>query len=70
MNAIASPLFPQTQINQLETRFDAEFGVLWGFMNPKPRPTFNAPLLAELRGYVDGIVQPCGVYAGRDRTHD
>jgi len=61
MNAIAEVrFFPHTQINQLETRFDAEFGVLWAFMNPKPRPTFNPPLLAELRGYVDSIVQPCG----------
>ncbi len=61
MNAIAEVrFFPHTQISQLETRFDPEFGVLWGFMNPKPRPTFNPPLLAELRGYVDSIVQPCG----------
>ena len=61
MNAVAEVrFFPQTQINQLETRFDAEFGVLWGFMSPKPRPTFNSPLLAELRGYVDSIVQPGG----------
>jgi len=53
--------FPQTQFNQLETRFDPEFRVLWGFMNPKPRPTFNPHLLAELRGYVDSIVQPGGL---------
>lgn len=61
MNAIAEVRFlPQTQVNQFETRFDGEFGVLWGFMDPKPRPTFNPPLLAELRGYIDSIVQPSG----------
>ena len=48
-------------VNQLEIRFDPEFGVLWGFMNPKPRPTFNPQLLAELRAYVDSIVQPGGL---------
>jgi len=62
MNAAAEVrYFPQTQFNQLETRFDPEFGVLWGFMDPKPRPTFNPALLAELRGYVDSIIQPGGV---------
>lgn len=62
MNAIAEVrFFPQTQFVQLETRFDPEFGVLWGFMNPKPRPTFNPQLLAELRAYVDSIVQPGGL---------
>ena len=62
MNAMAEVrFFPQPQFNQLETRFDPEFGVLWGFMDPKPRPTFNPYLLAELRGYVDSIVQPGGL---------
>lgn len=62
MNAIAEVrFFPQTQFTQMETRFDVEFGVLWGLMDPKPRPTFNAHLLAELRGYVDSIVQPGGL---------
>ena len=70
MNAVAAEVrsavaevrfFPQTQLDQLETRFDPEFGVLWGFMDPKPRPTFNPQLLAELRGFVDSIIQPGGL---------
>src|SRR5258708_37569460 len=70
MNAVAAGVrsavaevrfFSQTQLDQLETRFDPEFGVLWGFMDPKPRPTFNPQLLAELRGFVDSIVQPGGM---------
>lgn len=61
MNAIAElRFFPQTSFDQLETRFDPEYGVFWGFMNPKPRPTFNPYLLAELRAYVDSIIQPGG----------
>jgi DSF synthase len=62
MNAIADVRFlPPAQFSQLETRFDAEHGVMWGFMKPQPRATFNPQLLAELRGYIDSIVQPRGV---------
>ena len=62
VNAIAQVRnFPPAKLNQLETRFDPEFGVLWGLMDPKPRPTFNPLLLAELRGYIDSIVQPGGL---------
>ena len=62
MNATAEvKVFPRPHVSQLSTRFDPEFGVLWGFMDPKPRPTFNPALLAELRSFVDSIVQPGGL---------
>src|SRR5450755_3706608 len=61
--------FPPVKFSQLETRFDSEFGVLWGFMDPKPRPTFNPQLLAELRSYIDSIVQPGGLILDGGETH-
>lgn len=62
VNAIAEVrMFQKVQSDQLETKFDPELGVLWGLMNPKPRPTFNPYLLAELRAYVESIVQPGGL---------
>ena len=33
---------------QVETRFDSEFGVMWSIMQPKPRPCFNKICLTEL----------------------
>lgn len=61
MNAMVEPrLFQRTQFEQLETRFDPEQSVLWGFMNPLPRPSFNPQLLTELQGFVDSIVQRQG----------
>ncbi|MEO8305020.1 MAG: crotonase/enoyl-CoA hydratase family protein [Betaproteobacteria bacterium] len=47
---------PQTDFQQVETRFDVEYGVYWAFMNPRPRPCFSIQLLEELRGYIDTIV--------------
>jgi DSF synthase len=56
MTAIAEArLFAHTQFTQIETRFDPEFGVLWGFMNPTPRPTFNPLLLAEACEFAESI---------------
>src|SRR5437899_9129288 len=61
MNAMADVRFlPQNQFQQVETRFDVEQGVIWGFMDPKPRPTFNMQLLTELRGYIDSIIERGG----------
>ena len=33
---------------QVETRFDSEFGVMWSIMQPKPLPCFNKVCLTEL----------------------
>lgn len=58
MSAVAEVRFlPHTQFEQVETRFDVEYGVYWAFMNPQPRPCFNTKLLMELRSYIDTIVQ-------------
>jgi DSF synthase len=33
---------------QIDTRFDSEFGVMWSIMKPEPRPCFNAVCLNDL----------------------
>jgi len=56
MSAMAEiRFFPQAKYSQISTRFDVEYGVLWGFMNPKPRPTFNVQLLDEAREFGKSI---------------
>ena len=62
MNAIAEVrYFPPNQFEQLETRFDAEQGVMWHFMRPKSRPVFNLQLLGELRAFHASIEQQSGL---------
>jgi DSF synthase len=70
MNAIADVRYlTPSRFSQIETRFDSDFGVMWGFMNPQPRPTFNPQLLSELRAFIDGIVQPRGAVWVDDLEH-
>ncbi len=38
---------------QLRTRYEAEYGIMWYHMAPKPRPCFNPELLQELKKFVD-----------------
>jgi DSF synthase len=33
---------------QITTRFDGEFGVMWSFMEPEPRPCFSKTCLSDL----------------------
>jgi DSF synthase len=69
MNAIAEACFSPPIFSQIETRFDPEFGVLWGFMNPKPRPTFNSGLLLEAREFAKGISDSGGVIWEMGQKH-
>jgi len=40
---------------QLEARYEADYGIMWYFMDPKPRPCFNPELLKELKKFVDSL---------------
>lgn len=61
MNAMADVRFLSTvNTSQVERRFDPEHGIYWAFMNPTPRPCFNTGLLAQLRNYIDTIVDSGG----------
>jgi DSF synthase len=61
MNAIAEVRYFPQKFEQLETRFDAEQGVMWHFMRPKSRPVFNLQLLGELRAFHATIEQQSGL---------
>ena len=52
MNTVVD--FQQASIanyQQITTRFDSEFGVMWSFMQPEPRPCFNRICLEDLLHY-------------------
>ena len=68
MNAVAEvKYFLQTQFDQLEMRLDTEYGVMWHFMNAKPRPVFNLQLLGELRAFHASIETQGGVVWHNDQ---
>lgn len=70
MNAIAEVRsFVPTKYDQIETRFDAEYGVLWGFMNPKPRPTFNIALLNEALEFGNSLAITGGTIWDAGKEH-
>lgn len=49
MNAIVNfNHLSNVMYEQLETRFDHEFGVIWSIMKPEPRPCFNKTCLNDL----------------------
>jgi len=61
MNAMPEArIFKPSTFQQIETRFDIEHRVLWGFMNARPRPSFNPQLLGELHAFVNDIIESGG----------
>lgn len=70
MNAVAEVLYISTPpIQQVETRFDPEYGVYWAFMNPRPRACFTPQLLQELRDYIDSIEKDRGMLLHQGARH-
>jgi DSF synthase len=61
--------FTRPLTSLVETRFDHELGIYWGFMNPRPRPCFTSQLLADLRGFVNGIIEGHGMTWSGGRQH-
>lgn len=47
--------FPGVALQQVETRFDPEYGVYWAYMRPKARQCFTQELLKDLRTYIDSF---------------
>jgi DSF synthase len=48
MNAVVEfQQYSNASFEQIRTRFDEEFGVMWSFMRPEPRPCFTHTLLEE-----------------------
>ena len=49
MNTVVSfNQFNASNYQQISTRFDSEFGVMWSIMQPEPRPCFNKICLNDL----------------------
>ena len=57
MNALADVrCLARPQFEQIESRFEPEFGVCWLRMKPHPRQCFNPHLLLEIRAFIDRII--------------
>ena len=73
MNALADIRYlSHFERSQVETRFDAEYGVYWAYMNPAGRACINSELLRDLRGVVDTLLCDNGwltTGGKRERVH-
>lgn len=54
---------------QIDTRFDSEFGVMWSIMKPEPRPCFNKICLNDLLHYHEYVQNSNGKISLQGKTH-
>jgi DSF synthase len=56
MNVVPLPITPHpTSYRHLRTRFEPQYGALWCYLAPHPRPCFNFEVLEELRRFQGNI---------------
>jgi DSF synthase len=56
MNVMPSTIIPHpTSYRYLRTRFEPQYGALWCYLAPHPRPCFNFEVLEELRRFQEKI---------------
>jgi DSF synthase len=58
-----------SNFQQISTRFDSEFGVMWSIMQPEPRPCFNSTCLNELLQYHNYIQNSQGEIFSQGKVH-
>jgi DSF synthase len=66
MEAIKSSQATTEYFNQLITRFDSDYGVMWYYMNPKPRPCMTLGMVEEMRKLQRSIQNRAGFVHGPD----
>jgi DSF synthase len=54
---------------QIETRFDHEYGIMWSFMRPEPRPCFNKICLEDLLHYHKSVQNSNGEIYEKGKTY-
>ncbi len=54
---------------QIETRFDHEYGIMWSFMRPEPRPCFNKVCLEDLLHYHKSVENSNGEIYEKGKTY-
>lgn len=58
----------QANYEQIETRFDEEFGVMWSIMKPEPRPCYNKTCLQDLLNYHEFVQNSNGVITHKGKA--
>ena len=61
--------FSISNFQQIDTRFDSEFGVMWSIMHPEPRPCFNKICLNDLLQHHSFLQNSKGIIISQGISH-